>query len=41
MVSLDIVRDFDALIDFEFPASDLVAVLPYVLPLIFILIPYK
>ncbi len=36
MVSLDIVRDFDALIDFEFPASDLVAVLPYVLPLIFI-----
>lgn len=36
MVSLDILRDFDALIDFEFPASDLVAVLPYVLPLIFI-----
>ncbi|MHA1576402.1 MAG: hypothetical protein ACTSU3_03490, partial [Candidatus Thorarchaeota archaeon] len=36
MVSLDIVRDFDALIDFEFPVSDLVAVLPYVFPLIFI-----
>ncbi|MHA1576744.1 MAG: hypothetical protein ACTSU3_05230 [Candidatus Thorarchaeota archaeon] len=36
MVSLDMARDFGTLIDFEFPASDLVAVLPYVLPLIFI-----